>query len=120
MVKLFTIIIFLFIGIGCNNLNRSNLPIKLKLENNTSNNIYDIKIYYYNGKIDIPKVLAKNSYTCSFIPDGDSSLKIEYKFEKNKIKKDFEIYFSRGMSGKIIIRIKSMKQIEIEDNLSIN
>ena len=113
-------IFILLLSLGCqSNSKITTMPIEIRIQNSMSSDIENVKIFYYKGKIVIPKIKRNISYSKFIEPISDSSLSIEYKMDNQIIHKKLEVYFSKRMIGTIFIEIQSLNIINIEQNLTI-
>jgi len=122
MVKFINIIFILFLFIGCQKKNSyiEQNSINITIKNNSNNDIYNLKVLFYKGNFSVYKIEKKQSFSKAIKPTGDSGLAIKYKINNKLVNKKLGIYFSKGMRGNILIKINSLNEIDIENNLTIN
>ena len=121
MSKLISAIFILGLGLGCQtNSYEDEKSIEIRIENGMPFDMNDVKIFYYKGYFITSKIKSNQSYFKTIVPISDSSLRIEYRRKNKLINKKIGVYFSKGMSGTILLKVKSLKVIDIENNLTVH
>lgn len=117
-------------GYILHNITRSDATFEIKIRNNTSSAVSDLKITYdkIEKNIFIPVIPPKSSYALKISPRerfGENSMWIFYKDKKGEIHKEAIFgYFEKGYSGKALIDIENFEkngiiQFEIKSKVKI-
>ena len=113
MYKLVWMIMIVLIFTSC-----SNDGVMIKIRNNSGKPISDISLYYTGGVKRINTLFNMQSWEGNLNPSGESTLKIElFDNENKKYFSIIDVYFEKGYSGYIDIKIDSTYKVSYKNHI---